>query len=112
MAEVGLDVGGSPGAHDVEVVERNAEDVAVQEQEGGESLVLSGGGNLFLRGKVDEELFDFGGAHGGGVTEFVEAGVTFVPVDISLFGAIGVSAQADSFADAVGEFFLWHGFCS
>lgn len=38
MVEVGLDVGGSLGAHDVEVVERKAEDVAVEEQEGRESL--------------------------------------------------------------------------
>jgi hypothetical protein len=73
---------------------------------------LSGGGNLFLGGKVAEELFDFGRVHVFGVAQVVEADVTFVPMDISLFGAIGVSAQADGVADAVGEFFLWHGFCS
>jgi hypothetical protein len=42
LAEVGLDVGGSAGAHDVEVVERKAEDVAVEEQEGRESLTSTG----------------------------------------------------------------------
>jgi len=112
MTEVGLDVGGSLGTHDVEVVKRKAEDIAVQEQEGRESLVLSGGSNLFLGGKVAEELFDFGCPHCAGVAESVEADKTFVPLDIGFLSADGVSAQADSFADAVGEFFLWHGFCS
>jgi hypothetical protein len=51
-------------------------------------------------------------SHCGGVAQFVEANIALVPVDISLFGAIGISAQADSLAEAVGEFFLWHGFCS
>jgi len=63
MTEVGLDVGGSPGTHDVEVVERKAEDVAVQEQEGRESLVLSGGRDLLIGDEMGEEGFDFGGAH-------------------------------------------------
>ena len=112
MIEIGLDVGGSLGTHDVEVVERKVEDIAVEEQEGRESLVLSGGSNLFLGGKVAEELFDFGRPHCAGVAEFVEADKTFVPLDIGFLSADGVSAQADSFADAVGEFFLWHGFCS
>jgi len=106
MTEVGLDVGGSPDAHDVEVVERKAEDAAVQEQEGRESLVLSGGGNLFLGGKVAEELFDFGRPHCAGVAQLAEADKTFVPLDIGFLSANGVSAQADGVADAVGEFFL------
>jgi hypothetical protein len=36
----------------------------------------------------------------------VEADIALVPVEISLFGAIGISAQADSLAEAVSEFFL------
>jgi hypothetical protein len=33
-------------------------------------------------------------------------------VDISFFGAIGVAAQTDGVAEAVGEFFLGHGSCA
>lgn len=87
---------------------------------------------MLIGDEMGEEGFDFGGAHGGGVTQdircaqsrVVEADIALVPVNISLFGAIGVSAQANGFADtfdkvstsstyqlsasAVGEFFLWH----
>ena len=124
MAEVGLDVSGSPGAHDVEVVERKAEDVAVEEQEGREGLGLGGSRNLLIGDEMGEEGFDpfgrlrtgFGRAHGAGVAQLVEADVTLVPVEIGLLSADGVSAQANGIADtfdklsasAVGEFFLWH----
>jgi len=42
------------------------------------------------------------------VAELVEADEAFVPVDICLLGADGIAAPADGFAEAVGEFLLWH----
>ncbi|MDO9348765.1 MAG: hypothetical protein Q8M58_04865 [Anaerolineales bacterium] len=63
---------------------------------------MSGGGNLFLGGKVAEELLDFGGAHGAGVAQVVEADKTFVPLDIGFLSADGVSAQANGVVEAVG----------
>ena len=59
--------------------------------------------------KVGEEGFDLECAHGGGVTQFVEADKTHVPVEIGFLGADGVPAQADSFAQAIGEFLFRHG---
>jgi len=112
MVEVGLDVGAFLRAGGVQIVERNTKHVLVEEQERGKGLVLSGCGNLFLGGKVAEELFDFGCAHVFGVAQVVEADVTLVPLDIGFLSADGVSAQEDGFTEAVGEFFLCHGFCS
>ena len=43
--------------------------------------------------KVGEEGFDFGCAHGGGVTQFVEADKTHVLVEIGFLGADGVPAR-------------------
>ncbi len=49
-----------------------------------------------------EELLDFGGAHGAGVAQVVEADKTFVPLDIGFLSADGVSAQANGVVEAVG----------
>jgi len=61
-----------------------------------------------MYGEMGEEGFDLWRAHGGGVAQFMETDEAFVPVEISLFGAVGVPAQADGLAEAVGEFLLWH----
>jgi hypothetical protein len=58
---------------------------------------------------VAQELFHFGGAHGGWVAQFVEADETFVPLDVGLLGTDGIAAQANGFAQAVSQFFLLHG---
>ena len=108
MAEVGLDVGGLLGAEGMQVAERDAEDFPVEEQKGSESLVLSGGGDLFMNSEMGKGGFDLWCAHGGGVAQFMEADEALVPMGIGLLGADGVSAQADSLAEAVGEFLLRH----
>lgn len=40
----------------------------LEEKEGAEGLVLGGGGDIAVVGKVEEEGLDFGGAHFGGTT--------------------------------------------
>ena len=57
---------------------------------------------------MGEEGFNLRCAHDGRVAEFVEADEAFVPMEIGLFGADGIAAQADGLAEAVGEFSLWH----
>jgi hypothetical protein len=48
------------------------QDVAVEEQERAQRLVLGGGGNLALDGEGAEEARDLGGAHLGGMALVVE----------------------------------------
>jgi hypothetical protein len=64
---------------------------------------LGGGGNLLVYSEMGEEGFDLWRAHGGAVAQFVEADETFVSMEIRLFGAMGIAAQA------VSKFFLRHG---
>ncbi len=61
-----------------------------------------------MGGEMGEEGFNLWCAHGGGVAEFVEADEAFIPMEIGLFSADGIVAQADGLAEAVGEFLLWH----
>ena len=88
------------GADEAEVglVEFDVEDVAVEEEEGADDLVLSGGGGFAVYDKVGDELFDFGGAHFFGVAFVVEENVLAHPFDVGFFGAWGVLFEADVFA--------------
>ena len=72
------------------------EDAAVEEEEGGEGLVLGGGGDVAIDGKVGEESDDFGRAQVFGVLLVVEKDVTFGPVNVGVFGAAGVIPQGDA----------------
>ena len=64
-------------------------------------LVLSGSGHLLLDGQVGEEGLDFGDAHIFRVSLVVEEDEAFDPVDVSLFGAIGVMLAAQRLPHAV-----------
>ena len=77
------------------------EDVAVED--GVESLVLVGC-------EVGEESFDFGCAHGGGVTFVMEEDVAFDPIFVVLFGAVGVVFEANGIETWSRS--LRGGFCS
>ena len=62
---------------------------------------------MLIGGEMGEEGFDpfgrlrtsFRCAHGAGVAQVVEADIALVPLDVSLFGAIGIAAEADRFTD-------------
>lgn len=74
------------------------EDFAVEEEDGGEGLVLGGGGNVAVVSEVKEEGLDFGGAHFEGVAFAVEEDVAAHPVKVGLFGAIGVVFEVEGAA--------------
>ena len=63
-----------------EQLEVDAEDVAVEEEQGGEGLVLRGGRHVLVDGKWGEEGFDFGCGHVGRVALVVEEDVAPDPV--------------------------------
>lgn len=88
------------------------EDFSVEEKDGAERLVLGRGGDIVLVGKMEKKGLDFGGAHlarvMGNLAE-VQPGVmetdeTADPIEVGLFGAVGVVFGAQGLADAVKEF--------
>ena len=81
------------------------QDVAVEEEDGAEGLILGGSGDVFLLGEVGEESLDFWSAHFEGVTFVMEEDEAFDPVDVGFFGAIGIMFEAQGFADLVEKFF-------
>lgn len=90
------------GADDVGgEIELPLEHVPVKEEDGAESLVLGGSGDVPLGGKVDDERLDFGNTHLGGVALFVVEDIAFAPVDVGLFGAIGIVFCPDGIAELV-----------
>ena len=87
------------------------EDVAIEEDDGAECLILGGGGKLFLGGEVGDEGLDFFCAHIFGMAFVVEEDIAFDPIHICFFGAGGVVFGADGIADLFEEFFALRGGC-
>jgi len=87
-------------------IEFPAEHLAVEEEEGGEGLVLGGGGDMFLDGQVGEKGFDLLGAHLFGVALVVEEDEAADPVHIGFLGADGVVLAADDLAHDIEQLFL------
>ena len=69
--------------------------VAVEEEDGTESLLLGGCGDIFFNGKMGEEGLDLFDSHVFGVSFVVEEDVAFDPFLVGLFGAEGVVFEAD-----------------
>ena len=75
----------------------------VEKEQGGEGLRLGGGRDLAGVGEVAQEIPDLVAAHVARVAAGVEEDEAADPVDISLFGAVAVVAEADGGADGVQE---------
>jgi len=82
-------------------------DLAVEEEDGAEGLVLGGGGYVLFDGEVGDEGLDLFGAHVFGVALVVEEDEALDPFLVGLFGAAGVVFGADGVADLVHEFAGW-----
>lgn len=80
------------------------EDLLVKEEEGVESLVLSGGGDVAVEIKVGKEGGDFFFAHFGGMAFALEEDEAADPVDVSAFGAKAITFDAEVPADAIEKF--------
>lgn len=87
------------------LVELEVEDVAVEEEDGADGLVLGGGGGLAFDDEVGDELADLFGAHFFGVAFVVVEDVFANPFEVGFFGARGVLFEADVVAVVVEEFF-------
>jgi len=74
-------------------------DLAVQEQDGVEGLILRGGGDLLIHGQVGQEGLDFRRAHVLGMSFAVVENVAFDPADVGFFGADRVVLEPDRVAD-------------
>ena len=81
------------------------EDCAIEEEDGRESLVLGGGGDVLFDGEVGEEGLDFWGAHFERVAFVVVEDEAAHPVEVGLFGAVGVVFGAQDVAGLVKKFF-------
>jgi hypothetical protein len=93
-----------PGPNDlVEPWQVLFEHVAVQEEQGAQSLVLGGGGDIRLDSQRAEERGDLEGPHLGGMALAVEQDVAANPRDVSLFGAATVMSGPDGLAHAVEQ---------
>jgi hypothetical protein len=75
------------------------EDLAIQEENGAERLVLCAGGDLALNGEVSEEGFNLRFAHVARVARAVEENDAPDPGEVGGFGAEGIVLAAEGFAD-------------
>jgi hypothetical protein len=97
-------VGRAARAHDaVERREVDLEDVAVEEEERSQRLVLRRGADALAHGEVREEGVDLGLAHLGGMALVVEEDVAARPRDVGLLRAQAVVPRADRVAHAVEQ---------
>jgi len=100
-------VSAAAGAEGFDVTEVEVEHIAVEEEEGGESLVLRAGRHPALDGEVRKEAFDFLGARRVGMAEarrhLVEADVLFDQAEVAALGFEGQAAEAGDLAAFVEQ---------
>jgi hypothetical protein len=70
----------------------------VQKQQGGQDLILGGGGH------VGEELLDFSGIHLPGVFLVMAEDEAFDPIDLGFLTAEGVVSPAQGMTDLIEQF--------
>lgn len=91
-------------AHElVEPRQVDVQDLAVEEQEGGEGLVLRGRRAAFGDGEVGQEGSDLVGAELARVAHGVEADEAAEPVQVRVFGARAVAAETQRRGEAIGK---------
>lgn len=97
-------------------VERYLEDVAVEEEDGAERLILGGFGNFSFDNEVGDKLINFVDGHLAGVDGNLSMGKVGVvitdvfadPFQVGLFGAGGVLFYTELVAVLVEKFFCRH----
>jgi hypothetical protein len=93
------------GAHSLDGLgDFSPEDLAIEEEDGLEGLILGRGSDIFVDSQVGEEGFDFLGAHFLGVAFAVEEDKAADPIHIGLLGAVGIMLEAQHLAYSVQEF--------
>ena len=98
-------------------VHTNVKNVAIEEKDGAEGLILGGRGDLFDGGEVGKELVDFGRAHFFGMaldfaaaqSRVMEEDIFLYPNDVGVAGARGVMFEVDSVAILFEQFFFFRG---
>ena len=91
---------------DAVFVQRQVQDVAIQEEDGADCLVLGGGGNMPFDYEMGDELVDLVDAHFFGVAFVVVEDVFSDPLDVGFAGARGVLFELDGVVVLVEEFFF------
>jgi hypothetical protein len=86
-------------------VQLDAEDIAVEEENGADGLVLCGGGDCLLIDEMSNEVVDLDYAHLARMALVVVEDVLADPADIGLFGAEGIVAVPKELAVLVKQFF-------
>lgn len=113
--EDGGEAFGSFGRGEEDGVNLFVEDLAVEEEDCAEGLVLGGGGDISFHSEVGQEGLDFWGTHIGGMAFVVEEDEAAHPVHVGLFGAVGVVFESEDLAELIQKFFghrfdsLWKG---
>ena len=87
----------------VEPREFHVEDLAIQEQQRVQRLVLRRCRDVVANGERREKRGDFRGAHLGGMPLAVEKDVSLDPVDVRLLGATAVVARPDGVTNPVEQ---------
>lgn len=105
MASAGTAGAGAGGVE--EGVEWDAEDGAIEKENGAEGLVLGGGGDLFPDSEVGEEGLDLARPEVFGVSVVVEGNEALQPLDVAALGAERVEFAAHYRAGVVDQPPAW-----
>ena len=71
------------------------EDMAVEEEDGAECLVLGGSGDVLFDSEMGKEVLYFSDAHVFRVAFMMKEDVAFDPILVGLFGAVGIVFEAE-----------------
>lgn len=94
--------------------DRPLQDMVVKEKDSAESLILGGGSDVLVNGKMSEEGFDVLDGHVFRMhvlapAFFMKENETLDPIDIALLGAVGVVHAPEGEAELIEEFWGFGG---
>jgi hypothetical protein len=96
------------GTDGVKFTKVDTKNIAIEEEDGREGLVLRAGGDAMLDGEIGEKGFDMGSAKRVGMLESrwcpMEANVAFDPIGVAILGGASQVAKASDVADLIEKF--------
>jgi len=75
--------------------------ISVQKQQSVQRLVLGGSRDFIIFSQMREKSLDLGSPHFSGMAFIMKQDISFCPMYIRFFGAIGIMFQTDRIADLI-----------
>jgi hypothetical protein len=81
--------------------------MAIEEKDSAQGLILRGGCYLLVCRQIGDVCLDFRHTHFGRMPFFMIKDIAFAPIDIGLFGAVGIMLGTNGIAKLIEQLFIF-----